>query len=297
MIVSKVYINRKIEFKGGFYVSKFKSSIKSLECGNRILKIVEPIYMDFKKRKALLSEKEQEITETIIGSQLGLACEYYLKGLIIPNINISIPYELKDYITSLSEEQELMIIVSDEEKIKNDPVLGKLNKKQLRLLMDGNSLKNIGHSLIHLLGSRTMNDNKRIYLKENVRRSIITSLKSKLHNGDAKTDKEMLRFLIYLSEPIQGSRIDEDLDNADKIIEDEIAESRISDAFPKGRYGIFDGFSPNIDWLYEFAFSIRTGIKHQYPNMIELLKNKDELIGKFIYPDPETTISVIEEGE
>lgn len=228
----------------------------------------------------------------MLGSQLALVCEYYLKGLLIPNIQVEIPEELKDKITSLSQEQELMIIVSDEEKIKADPILGKLDKKQLRLLLSSNSLKNIGHSLICLLGTKTLTNNKKIRLPENLRRNIIMSLKSKLHDDNAKTLKERIEFRHYIHKPIQETRGRDRVEFGDKIIEDEISNASVSDAFPRGRYGIFDGFVSNVDWISELAFSIRDEIKHQYPNMIEILKNKKERFGKFIYPDEETVISI-----
>lgn len=103
-------------------MSKFEASIKSIECGNRILEMIYPILLDFEQNKERLSKMEKETYNTMLGSQFALVCEYYLKGLLIPNMQIVIPEELKNRIASLSEEQELMIIVSDEEKIKADPI-------------------------------------------------------------------------------------------------------------------------------------------------------------------------------
>ena len=207
-------------------------------------------------------------------------------------MKVTIPEELKDRITSLSEEQELMIIVSDEEKIKADPILGKLDKKQLRLLLSTNSLKSLKHSLICLLGTKTLENNKEIHLSNFMRRRIIDSIKSKLYDADAKTLKERYAFRVYIATPIQGTHRKDRLDYGDKIIEEEVSKASVSDAFPRGRYGIFDGFVSNVNWISSLAISIREQIKHQYPNMIEILKSKNEQFGKFIYPDEETFISI-----
>lgn len=228
----------------------------------------------------------------MLGSQFALICEYYLKGLLIPNMQVEIPEELKDKITSLSEEQELMIIVSDEEKIKADPILGHLDRKQLRLLLNSNSLKSLGHSLICLLGTKTLEENKKIYLPEFIRRRIVESIKAKLIDAGAKTPEEQLKYKLHISTPIPGTNERDWIDYGDKIIEEEVSNPSVSDAFPKGRYGIFDGFVSNVNWISGLAVSIRDQIKHQYPNMIEVLKNKNDQFGRFIYPDEETIISV-----
>ena len=273
-------------------MTKFEASTKSIDCGNKILEMIYPRFLEFEQNYERLSKSEQETYNAVLGSQFALICEYYLKGLLIPGMKVTIPEELKDRITSLSEEQELMIIVSDEEKIKADPILGKLDKKQLRLLLSTNSLKSLKHSLICLLGTKTLENNKEIHLSNFMRRRIIDSIKSKLYDADAKTLKERYAFRVYIATPIQGTHGKDRLDYGDKIIEEEVSKASVSDAFPRGRYGIFDGFVSNVNWISSLAISIREQIKHQYPNMIEILKSKNEQFGKFIYPDEETFISI-----
>lgn len=273
-------------------MTKFEASTKSIDCGNKILEMIYPRFLEFEQNYERLSKSEQETYNAVLGSQFALICEYYLKGLLIPGMKVTIPEELKDRITSLSEEQELMIIVSDEEKIKADPILGKLDKKQLRLLLSTNSLKSLKHSLICLLGTKTLENNKEIHLSNFMRRRIIDSIKSKLYDADAKTLKERYAFRVYIATPIQGTHRKDRLDYGDKIIEEEVSKASVSDAFPRGRYGIFDGFVSNVNWISSLAISIREQIKHQYPNMIEILKSKNEQFGKFIYPDEETFISI-----
>ena len=273
-------------------MSKIETSMACIECGNKLLERIYPMLIEYNENFDSLSNFEKETYNTIIGSQFALICEYYLKGLVIPNVQVIVPEELKDKIDTLNEEQELMIIVSDEEKIRKDPVLNKLDKKELRLLLSDNSLKSFGHSLIALLGTETLGDNKKIVLPKNIRKNILTEMKNRLYGSDNQTFKERHEFRNYLNTPIQRDGEGQLLFLGDKIIEEGLSLSSINDAFPKGRYGIFDGFRSDVDWISGLAFSIRNSIKHQFPNLIKVYKNKSDLLGKFIYPDKETKIII-----
>ena len=273
-------------------MSKIETSRACIECGNKLLDKIYPMLLEYNDNFDNLSSLEKETYNTIIGSQFALICEYYLKGLVIPNIQVIIPDELKDVINTLNEEQELMIIVSDEEKIKNDPLLNRLDKKQLRLLLNNNSLKSFGHSLITLLGTETLEENKRIVLPKIIRKSIIDEMRNRLHNPDNQTFKERHEFRNYLNTPLQRDREGRLLFLGDKIVEESLSLSSTSEAFPKGRYGIFDGFTSDVDSIAALTFSIRNNIKHQFPNLIEVYKSKNDPFGKFIYPDKETRITI-----
>lgn len=271
-------------------MSKFKASIESIECADRLMRLVQPLYKKLKEQEGMLSEDEIKIQKSMIGSQLGLICEYYLKGLIIPNVKINVPDELKEIVGDLSEEQELMIIVADDEKIRNDPVLGRLDRRQLRLL-GKNSIKNIGHGLIHLLGSRTLSEDKEIHIDERVRKAIVTEMKANLFSKEELQTAQGFIEWWKLSEPLEGYE-DKHLLKSDRTIEEGIENKFVSDAFVRGRYGMFDGFIPDIDTLYKLAHSIRKGVTHQYNNIIEILEDSEETVGKFIYPDPESIIYI-----
>lgn len=273
-------------------MSKIETSRACIECGNKLLDKIYPMLLEYNDNFDNLSSFEKEAYNTIIGSQFALICEYYLKGLVIPNIQVIIPEKLKDKIGTLNEEQELMIIVSDGEKISKDEDLSKLDKKELRLLLSANSLKSFGHSLISLLGTETLDDNKRIVLPNNIRKNIIDEMKKGLYNPDNKTFKEKYEYKINLNTPIKRDLEGRLLFIGDKIIEENLSLSSINEAFPKGRYGIFDGFISDVDWISGLAFSIRHNIKHQFPNLIEVYKSKNDPFGKFIYPDKETKIII-----
>lgn len=269
-------------------MSKFKAGTDSIECGNRVLRIAEPLYKKLKEQENKMSEEEKDIQKAIIGSQLGLACEYYLKGLIIPNITIEVPEELEQTVGQLTEEQELMIIVSDIEKIKKDPVLSKLDKRQLRILSQ-NSIKNIGHSLIYLLGTKTFEDNKKTFLGKLTRSAIIENMRGNFFEKEYLDSAKGFMEWFELTKPLEGK---DHFSKFDKKIEEEIESETVSDAFARGRYSIFEDYLPNIDILYKLVYAIREGIKYQYPNVVEVIRDDEETIGRYIYPDSEETIFV-----
>ena len=273
-------------------MSKIETSIKCIECGNKLLDTVYKELIKYNNSRDNLSDFEKETYNSILGSQLALVCEYYFKGLLIPNLKVSIPEELKSKISSLSEEQELMIIVSDEDKIKADPILSTLDKKELRLLLNENSLKSFSHNLSSLFGTETLTENKEINLPSHIRYFIMNEMKSRLNDPEAKTFEEKHAFREYIRTPIQRTEGIKRIEIGDRIIDEKITDTSVSDAFPKGRYGIFNGFETNIDFLSGLAFSLRHAIKHQYINMIEVFKNQDDPFGRFIYPDSNTFINV-----
>lgn len=273
-------------------MSKIETSMACIECGNKLLEKIYPMLLEYNDNFDKLSNFEKETYNTILGSQFALVCEYYLKGLFIPNIKVVIPEELKTKIDKLTEEQELMIIVSDDEKIRKDPLLSKLDRKELRLLLSINSLKSFGHSLISLLGTETFDDNKRVVLPNNIRKYILNEMKSRLYNPADKTFEDRQKFRNYINTPIKYATEEGRLDFGDKIVEENLSLSSTSDAFPRGRYGIFDGFISDVDYLSGLAFSIRNNIKHQFSNLIEIFRSKKDSFGKFIYPDKETKIII-----
>ena len=188
-------------------MSKIETSMACIECGNKLLEKIYPMLLEYNDNFDKLSNFEKETYNTILGSQFALVCEYYLKGLFIPNIKVVIPEELKTKIDKLTEEQELMIIVSDDEKIRKDPLLSKLDRKELRLLLSINSLKSFGHSLISLLGTETFDDNKRVVLPNNIRKYILNEMKSRLYNPADKTFEDRQKFRNYINTPIKYAKL------------------------------------------------------------------------------------------
>ena len=74
-------------------MAKIETSIACIECGNKLLERIYPMLLEYNDNFDKILNFEKETYNTIISSQFALVCEYYLKGLFIPNIRVIIPEE------------------------------------------------------------------------------------------------------------------------------------------------------------------------------------------------------------
>lgn len=141
-------------------MKKNQVALNSIKAGEDMYKQAIKEYKMLQKVKDKISQEEYQIKNSIIGAKFALICEYYLKGLIIPNISIEIPEELKDKISELTEDEEVLLIVADSPvKIRENLKFRNLSKKELGLLTK-HSFKSLGHNLIKLLGTESLDENK-----------------------------------------------------------------------------------------------------------------------------------------
>lgn len=165
----------------------------------------------------------------LVCSMMGLACEYYLKGLLfmflrIPSDVQSI--EIANIINKLSENEKYNILIGD------DTILAELSHKyniklkELKVLQNY-SIKNCGHNL----------------------ESIIKKFDSDYYmNVDLETKNELfscIKSYYFNYFGISDDELSVDASN-DEII-NLIKSSNISNAFVKGRYGHLDNY--NLDYL------------------------------------------------
>ncbi len=80
-------------------------------------------------------------------------------------------------------------------------------------------------------------------------------------------------------------------------VEQHLENEEVNDAFPRGRYAIFDDYSPNVPYLSGLANCIRKVIPYQYKNAVEIVaseNNSNTMIGKFIFPDFDSDILIFD---
>jgi len=278
-------------------MEKKQVSINSIKAGEEIYKQAIREYKTLQKVKDKISSEEYQIKNSIIGAKFALICEYYLKGLIIINLNIEIPDELKDKVPYLTEDEEVQLIVGDNPtKIRENDKFAKLSKKELGLLTQ-NSFKSLGHNLIRLLGTECIEGIKSSYLDEDIRRHILLGLV--LGNIDNERE-EASDFYKKIEECMCDIEKENSLSNEEKrkilvkTIERYIDNINVSEAFPKGRYGMYEGFEVDINFLKCLASAIRIyGVRSVYRNWVEV-KDIDENISRFIIPDLNSHIKVYE---
>lgn len=144
---------------------------------------------------------ELNINDNEIGSRLALVCEYYLKGMLLPAMKIVTPEkgsELERVTQNLTDIEKYKLIIGDEETITRLSNQYKISKTQMRKLVEGGSLKDLGHNLNNLakliLDKADKGDflEQSKYIKDSMARIIELSNSPNVKNAfpDAKGDGE-----------------------------------------------------------------------------------------------------------
>lgn len=102
-----------------------------------------------------IDEKEFRFYKMRLATKMGLACEYYLKGMLFPMLNIKIPdennTELINIINSLGEDDIYKICVGDSGDIINKLAIDYGKKKSELKFLNSNTLKTNQHNIIALV--------------------------------------------------------------------------------------------------------------------------------------------------
>src|SRR5574344_410169 len=198
--------------------------------------LADNLYIDcINKYRNLLNCKSEIDSKTFsnemrfICSQMGLTCEYYLKGLVFPYLRIDIPEDKEEYrtlIESLSEEEIYKILIGDDDILRTLSQDNSIRLRDLKFLQQY-SIKNSGHNLLNLINKFSETDYADI--PNDLKEQLFVTIKSYYFN--------------YFGFTEDYKRVNA----SDNDIVDAIDVSNISDAFAKGRYGHLDEF--NLDYL------------------------------------------------
>lgn len=93
---------------------------------------------------------ELNINDNEVGSRLALVCEYYLKGILLPAMKIVVPEndsELERVTQNLTDIEKYKLIIGDEDTITRLSNQYKISKTKIKKLVEGGSLKDLGHNL------------------------------------------------------------------------------------------------------------------------------------------------------
>ena len=283
---------------------KVESAIKCINQADNLLSIFRKKYIEFQEDKKDMSLEEINDNERLLGSQFGLICEYYLKGLLLPCIEFDIPTdapELQVVIDNLTPEQEYKLLIGDKDIKSELSRIYNIAPKKINKLIE-QSIKKIGgngHDLSYFIGTQFLQENRKIKLPLDVRKEIYKGMESYFSDKlTPKSHEEWKKFLIdfYVIDDVSSERT-----NTHEVeFETTIADSSISDAFFSGRYGHLENYIPNLEALYHLAYSIRDSIKKQYPNAISITDgifdgyNNSRGV-RYIFPDENSKIYVFDD--
>ena len=283
---------------------KVESGIECIEMADRLLSQYRKKYLELQEDKKDMSSKELNNNERLLGSQFGLICEYYLKGLLLPCIKFVVPPdapELQAIVDNLTPEQEYKLLIGDR-NIKHElNRIYNIPEKKINKLLE-QSIKKIGgngHDLSYFIGTQFMQENKDIKLPLDVRKEIYKGMET--YFSDKLTPKNHEEWKNFLMDFYVIHNDSSEKTNTHEVaFEEVINDSSVSDAFFSGRYGHLENYIPNLDALYHLAYSIRNSIKRQYPNAISITDgifdgyNTSRSV-RYIFPDENSKIYVFDD--
>ena len=244
-----------------------------IECINK--------YRNLLKYKSNIDEKAFSNEMRFICSQMGLACEYYLKGLIFPFLRINIPKEKEEYrgiIESLSDEEAYRILIGNDEVLRQLSNSKGIKLSELRFLQQY-SIKSSGHNLLALIDK--FSDKDYADIPSDLKKQLFETIKAYYFN-----------YFDFTNTQVEAT--DEDIIKA-------IDESNISDVYVRGRYGHLDEY--NLDYLKMIK------LMHAIRSCCEKSNNAFSIVNgngpygtenatdiTMIFPDENTKIYIIDEN-
>lgn len=305
-LISKLYIILKRKMKKErilIMTEKRKNSIKCIEMGDQLFDTLRKEYIALKNNEKFLSFDEIAKQRRILGSQYGLICEYYLKGLLLDcyKVDISTIQELtqeekekiEEVFNNINEEEEYNLLIGNSNTL-NELVRRFQLTKKVKNVISQQSLKKFGGNGHHLGAFFE-------HLPANVKHEIFMHMEkyySSIKNPVSKEEWEAFLSGFLRIKDKNYEEFDKNKEELNQIIGD----SNVSDAFFNGRYGHFENYIPNLDALHYLSYGIRESVKKQFPNAISLTDGiKDGYTDsnniRYIYPDLESKIYVFDGGK
>ncbi len=196
---------------------------------NDCFRMTNQSYSHVKKQMLKANYNNSILAENYCGSQSALLIEYYLKGILLPVLDVTVPEDnesLKNLSQELTDEQRFRIITSDDSVYDelSSQYGGKyhLNKSAIKKLGE-ESIKKYSHDLFKLASK------------------IISKAEEGRFNELAKDGLDYDKYIIERLSPYL-STLDKD---------------EVKNAFPSGRYGYLDGYVADKMSLFKFLTIVR----------------------------------------
>ena len=214
---------------------KVESGIRCIEMADTLLNECKRIYYVFQEDKDDMSIDDYNNNERILGALFGLVSEYYLKGLWLPYVRLTIPDdapELQVIVDNITPEQEYRLLIGDKAIIQELNRIHGIPEKKIRKLME-QSLRKIGgngHDLSYFIGTQFLSENNReIKLPTEVRKEIYKGISGYFSdNFTPKNREEWEDFLkdFYIIDDENHERTARELQ-----FENLITDRKVKDAF------------------------------------------------------------------
>lgn len=256
--------------------------------------------------------KDYNNIRTINSSLYGLICEYYLKGMLLPLLDIVYPvgkeYEvLIPILNTLSEEDKYNLLIGNNKEIINNLSMKYGIKKSLLSFLKENNITTGQHNISKIINQIRSNSSRiieEIGERLNIlnEKTVLSSeeeeeniyLLDRLNKLD-KIEAMPLLFSKYIKEYIRNNSEDDELENPsfDEILRI-FEKTNINNVFPEARYGhLNEKYTVNSKLLLGIMNSLHR-ISKLYDPCIFI--SNDNYI-KRIYPDIATKLYIMEEDK
>ncbi len=268
--------------------------------------------------------KDYDNIRTLNSSMHGLICEYYLKGMLLPLLDIIYnnldEYEpIRPILNTLNEEEKYNLLIGNTKETINKLSIEKDKKKELLTVLKANNISSGSHNLSKILKQLADNYEK---IKESVERELDLIVKELVKIPDEEflsadyVDDERLitlsdiddfltttsSFYYFLEKPFEFKYYDTHKKYINLFKENSKFETflkiletaNINNAFPEARYGNLENdYDLDSDLLYEIMRILQFE-SMQYDKCV-LLKNNN--YRKRIYPDKNSKIYIIKDNK
>ncbi|MBQ3297484.1 MAG: hypothetical protein IJG97_01620 [Bacilli bacterium] len=268
--------------------------------------------------------KDYDNIRTLNSSMHGLICEYYLKGMLLPLLDIIYnnldEYEpIRPILNTLNEEEKYNLLIGNTKETINKLSIEKDKKKELLTVLKANNISSGSHNLSKILKQLADNYEK---IKESVERELDLIVKELVKipdeeflSADYVDDERLLTlsdiddfltttssFYYFLEKPFEFKYYDTHKKYINLFKENSKFETflkiletaNINNAFPEARYGNLENdYDLDSDLLYEIMHILQFE-SMQYDKCV-LLKNNN--YRKRIYPDKNSKIYIIKDNK
>lgn len=109
-----------------------------------------------------IEEEDFRLFKMQLATKMGLACEYYLKGMLFPLLEINLPDDdnLKSIINSLGDEERYKLLIGEGASVINRISVSTGKKKSELNFLRENSLKSSQHNILKIIDQIVDNCNK-----------------------------------------------------------------------------------------------------------------------------------------
>lgn len=273
---------------------KERKGRKSIIQGDFLYAQILREYNRLKEEEKIASSEYCASKKYALASQMGLAAECYLKGMLLPDLNVSISPNQKLRDSDITLLHQLMEMMTEEE--------------EYRLLTDDESVETELAEKLNLLENKERSDQNGLGKnKKLVKKLKSESLKGFSHDLNriinAVNDKYIEKFGDKGATPkrrffagMQYSYFPGEAQISD--FDELLSDKYLSNVFARARYEFLNLYAevPNIEAIFDLLKSVRNVVPVvQYPSAMSICVGKKKECDFYFFPDENTKVYVFDD--